>query len=32
MNIPIEYVNYDMQPPYEDILELCKFQETLKRT
>ncbi len=31
--IPVEYMDWDdMQPPYEDILELCKFQETLKRT
>ena len=33
MGIPVEYMDWDdMQPPYEDILELCKFQETLKRT
>ena len=31
--IPVEYMDWDdMQPPYEDIPELCKFQETLKRT
>ena len=31
--IPVEYMEYDMLPPYEDILELCKFQEeNLKRT
>jgi hypothetical protein len=31
--IPVEYMDWgSMQPPYEDILELCKFQENLKRT
>jgi len=28
--IPVEYMDWDdMQPPYDDILELCKFQERL---
>ena len=31
MGVLVEYVNYDLMPPYEDIVELCKFQENLKR-
>lgn len=32
MGIPVEYMDWDMPVKYEDIIELCKFQETLKRT
>jgi hypothetical protein len=32
MGIPVEYMDWDMPVKYENILELCKSQETLKRT
>jgi hypothetical protein len=32
MGIPVEYMDWDMPVKYEDILELCKLQDTLKRT
>lgn len=31
MGIPVEYIDYDLMPPYADIEELCQFQENLKR-
>lgn len=31
MGIPVEYMDYDVMPPYDDVIELCKFQENLKR-
>ena len=32
MGIPVEYMDWDIEPLYDSVLELCKFQETLKRT
>ena len=32
MGIPVEYMDWDMPAKYEEIVELCKFQQTLKRT
>lgn len=32
MGILVEYMDWDMPAKYEEIVELCKFQQTLKRT
>jgi hypothetical protein len=32
MGIPVEYMDWGNPVEYEDIVERCKFQETLKRT
>ena len=32
MGIPVEYMDWDMPTKYEDIVEHCRLQDTLKRT
>lgn len=31
LGIPVEYMDWDMEPPFADMVELCKFQETLRQ-